>query len=473
MRRLLDFLLVLVVHLTKLARDDLSYQAAAQDIAASDDCLQASCNPITKDHILLQLGHGHHVSPKRETAPEAAKFASHVVPSLEGNVSFEPGAPDWVESNGTEIGEALDEVTSAHGADHDDEFLQESGDIDTFRARRQLNSNASRVEPVTTGRLATATLASLFAVAAQRLQTFKVSYPVYALVGILALTVMAVAFVAFIALQADGPPRQELPRTSGSPPPRLLGRFDPSPRQLPKRKNPQASNQDAQRTNASLAMSGEGLQREHRRPSRSSSKSGDAYLAEPMLCPRLLVPEGMELVFKVPDLVMGGRQRASFCVEDMDGNAMSDVEIDETDPSSRCGIFLHFLDKSQLAHVKTALHHQTPCLHLPEICSADGESFGCFRRTSVCSADGFATQYVLQKRSGEGLFAFKGNFQEKAITVVHASGRLACSTRRCPPSSTSRYDSYYEVRVASGVDAGLMLCGLLVMDKVEGTANEL
>jgi len=81
------------------------------------------------------------------------------------------------------------------------------------------------------------------------------------------------------------------------------------------------------------------------------------------------------------------------------------------------------------------------------------------------------TKYALQNRSGERLVTFTGNFREKAINGIAPSGKNVCYTRRCtidvdnvPPGP------YYEVRVQPYVDAGLVLCGLLAIDKIEGSA---
>jgi len=52
------------------------------------------------------------------------------------------------------------------------------------------------------------------------------------------------------------------------------------------------------------------------------------------------------------------------------------------------------------------------------------------------------------------------------MNVVSPSGQLVCDTARCIVDFDS--SPHYQVRVAPGADAGLVLCGVLAIDKIEG-----
>jgi len=183
------------------------------------------------------------------------------------------------------------------------------------------------------------------------------------------------------------------------------------------------------------------------------------------------VPSGVELVFNVPESVKAERQQVVFDIADPDGNAVCHVSVDETREGTRRGIFLQLLDGSPLAHVRTDSNYkQFPSSTLSHICKTNGEVFCRLERVEDDN-DGkdVAYFYVLRTTSGEVLYEFKGTFGEKCINAISKDGTLACATRRCKLGIAGGEEAFYEVRVAAGVDAGLMLCGLLALDKVGHT----
>mmetsp|Transcript_93644 Transcript_93644/g.222665 ORF Transcript_93644/g.222665 Transcript_93644/m.222665 type:complete len:413 (+) Transcript_93644:99-1337(+) len=195
-----------------------------------------------------------------------------------------------------------------------------------------------------------------------------------------------------------------------------------------------------------------------------SYRQGRSSLGEQMpprnrwLCPSLVVPSGMELVFAVSELMAAEKQQVAFHIIDLQGQPLSRVVVDEF--GSRCGIFLRSLDDRPLAWVRTGPLFEKKG-GLPEICWPSGEVYG-----TVAKEDPVPNKrYTLRDKSGQRIFTFNGNFQEKAINVVNASGRLVCDTERCAVSPGTAA-SYFQVRVAPSVDAGLILCGLLAIDKL-------
>jgi hypothetical protein len=196
--------------------------------------------------------------------------------------------------------------------------------------------------------------------------------------------------------------------------------------------------------------------------------SGSAHGTTPLLCPMLVVPQGMEFVFAVKEIISTGRQKPiSFNIVDLAGNPLCHAIVSEQ-TSERCGIYLEFLDKEPLAHVNTAPVHERQG-GMPDICRpGSGNDVFC---SLVRCPGGSMTKYVLRNKLGECLVTFTGNFREKAINGIAPSGMNLCYTRRCTLNvDNAPQGPYYEVRVRPSFDAGLLLCGLLAIDKVEGSA---
>jgi len=177
-------------------------------------------------------------------------------------------------------------------------------------------------------------------------------------------------------------------------------------------------------------------------------------------CPCLLVPDGMEFVFAVREVLTRERQQLSFSVVDMEGQPLSHVIVKESGAGPQCGIFLRMLDGEALASVRTDMCFKQP-VGLPEICQSSGEAF--------CSMAKDGGAYHLQSRAGQRSMSLRGNFREKAVKVTDSFGNLICETERCIIDFEG--GSHYQVRVAPGNDAGLVLCSLLALDKIEGSSR--
>eukprot|EP00933_Yihiella_yeosuensis_P026103 TRINITY_DN20255_c0_g7_i1.p1 TRINITY_DN20255_c0_g7~~TRINITY_DN20255_c0_g7_i1.p1 ORF type:complete len:475 (-),score=69.09 TRINITY_DN20255_c0_g7_i1:114-1538(-) len=193
------------------------------------------------------------------------------------------------------------------------------------------------------------------------------------------------------------------------------------------------------------------------RRSWGSSSSTDPGSRQRWLCPSLVVPSGMELVFAVRELFEGDRVKGAFSILDLTGQALSHVRIEET--TLRCSISLFSLDDRLLASVRTKVAQEKGSQAGPaEVCWPSGEVFG-----TVCKDEPVPCgRYTLRDTAGQKVLSFHGNFLEKAINVVNARGRLVCDTERC--SILFDDTPHYQVRVAPGIDAGLVLCGLLAID---------
>merc|ERR1719421_487568 len=99
----------------------------------------------------------------------------------------------------------------------------------------------------------------------------------------------------------------------------------------------------------------------------------------------------------------------------------------------------------------------------PIVCRPNGETFGVLKQD-----DG--GKYYLKSKEGKKLLVFQGEFRQKAVNVMNTPGKLICSTERCVVDFDAA--PHYQVRVAPHVDAGLVICCLLAIDKLESGGSE-
>jgi len=65
--------------------------------------------------------------------------------------------------------------------------------------------------------------------------------------------------------------------------------------------------------------------------------------------------------------------------------------------------------------------------------------------------------------------ALPRDFRKKTVNVMTPGRQLVCTSEHCPVGFET--GPHYQVRVAPHTDAGLMLCGLLALDKLEGDSR--
>lgn len=199
-----------------------------------------------------------------------------------------------------------------------------------------------------------------------------------------------------------------------------------------------------------------------KRPATSTETPSPPLSPQHVLCPCLMVPEGMELVFAVREMLTKDKQRISFSIVDLEGKPLSHVIVNET--GFQCGIHMQLLDKTPLAWVRTSMLHEKP-RGVPQICLPTGQAFCTLEPTT--GGNGKTRGYELRDTAGRCIYSLQGDFKEKAINVMNSKGDPICTTERCLLSFDTR--AHYKVRVAPCVDAGLLLCALLAVDKLEGT----
>lgn len=187
----------------------------------------------------------------------------------------------------------------------------------------------------------------------------------------------------------------------------------------------------------------------------------------------MVVPAGNEFVFAVPEALETHPQSLCFDIVDLTGAPLQRVSVEETGLQPQ--MLLEAADGTPLALVNTPSVYR--CQEGLEICRPSGELFcnllpdapttmhGRYR----LPVDGVASRYELVSVSGKQLLVYQGDFRAKATTVSNPSGQLVCATERCVVDFAGR--RHYQVRVGPGVDAALVLSGLLGIDKLEGPSG--
>jgi hypothetical protein len=196
---------------------------------------------------------------------------------------------------------------------------------------------------------------------------------------------------------------------------------------------------------------------------RTSSAEDSQTTGQDSLCPSLVVPNGTEFVFAVQEVITTDRQDLSFNIVDLKGTPLSKVVLLESRSAAQPKILLQTMASAPLASVDTHEWHQRTREPIA-ICRANGALFGRIQKEPSSG------RYVIRHRAGRKLLTFHGDFHEKAVNVMSSiTGQLVGASEKCVVDFNSA--SHYQVRVAPNTDAGLVICGLLAIDKLEGSRS--
>lgn len=189
--------------------------------------------------------------------------------------------------------------------------------------------------------------------------------------------------------------------------------------------------------------------------SSTDSKNKDKQQQPVLLCPSLVVPQGMDLVFAIRSALSQQRQELDFNILDLQGAPLCRVVVAERGERKApcCGIFLQTLTRMPLAVVNTEQLYAGS--GPPSICRPNGSLFGVLKHNGSAG-------YSLKHTSGRRLLEFTGDFRRKSATAVDSSGLRVCVTE---PN-----DQGYQIRIGPRVDAGMVISCLLAIDKLEGFA---
>jgi len=190
------------------------------------------------------------------------------------------------------------------------------------------------------------------------------------------------------------------------------------------------------------------------------------------LCPGLVVPRGNECLLAVPTLATIGmppRSSASFNVKDLNGKAVIHCEVTQPDWSGAA--------RAPIVALKAAADGDRGSgSTLLAYCTVGRESTS--RRSTYVydsnselfahiTKDPFKPCYVLTSGRIGLQLVFDGNFDEHGVSVLNEQREQLADTE----PSQMPFDpvgKYYKLRVVSNVDVGIILCGLLSIDHMEG-----
>jgi len=273
--------------------------------------------------------------------------------------------------------------------------------------------------------------------------------PSSVMLGVMLALVAALAIGLFLLLACPLPARLSLLRGGGQ-----------QPRRGREGACSEAEEPEYARPLSSLAQSASTFRDEDRSsmPSMASMPS----LPQAPLCPQLIVPDTSSLRAVLPMLACRARQDVvlNICsVPDLGGRPLFRARISETGPASAegCGIHLESLcGEHGLAFASTAELWASPAAPTPNVplLRSNGLQFGTMKKNHT-------GDYVVICGLGT-LAVFSGSFSLHEVQVISGQGKVMADVRRDS-------DGSYEVTTSPSIDAGLIILGLLVIDKFERT----
>jgi len=185
------------------------------------------------------------------------------------------------------------------------------------------------------------------------------------------------------------------------------------------------------------------------------------HCAAVTLCPELVVPDSCTLQCGIPEAVCHKRQNLVVSVHGLTvprGTALFQARLAEGDSADISGVGIHletlggckkfaFLSTQEVWAVPRECHPEM------EISKASGEKFATISKTE-------SGTYAIT-RGTDALMVFSGNFSKHEGQVYSARGP---KVGMVGPGSA---EGMYEVTVFSNEDAGLVILGLLAIDKME------
>lgn len=207
------------------------------------------------------------------------------------------------------------------------------------------------------------------------------------------------------------------------------------------------------------------------RPPKLSTGSASA-LSTRTLCPGLVVPDSSDCVLVIRTLpqrqsaktdfgdAAAGRGAIENQIFDLVGKAVLSASIVQPWPQQgKAVVTLHTLHSPRSAEGGWL-----------SLCRAgpDGKSAYIYDKDDAIFAslarDG--PRYVLSGNAGETMLFFEGGFEENRVHILDGRGNMIAHTEPC------RMDfepdgSFYQARVAAGVDVGIVLSGLLSIDAMQ------
>lgn len=176
-----------------------------------------------------------------------------------------------------------------------------------------------------------------------------------------------------------------------------------------------------------------------------------------VLCPSLVVPAAQETSFALKENMFSWTPRQPSKIQDARGEVLAKVEGTCIGPADRMALKSpreELLCEVQRRSLDFAEHPNVFDIFHPH-----GELFG------VLEKDMLLPKFTVTSSAGAKLLMFEGDFRKKEITVTSGSGRTVAQTGQ-GFFKFSRV-GHYQVRVASGIDAGLVMVCCLAIDEAD------
>lgn len=216
---------------------------------------------------------------------------------------------------------------------------------------------------------------------------------------------------------------------------------------------------------------------------RESNEAANAASQMPQLCPGLVVPPNSDCVLVIRTLselqpedvdigdAAAGRGRKSDASElseldifDLNGQPVLSASVVQPWPArGRTAVTIRTLkrDTDRLAICRAGSGSTGKSVHIYD--SSDRE-FGCVEK------DAQNARYILSHTSGDALLYFEareGSFASHKLKVWDLNRRLVANAESGKKMAFEPDGNFYQVRIAAGVDVGLVLSGLLSIDAME------
>lgn len=202
------------------------------------------------------------------------------------------------------------------------------------------------------------------------------------------------------------------------------------------------------------------------------------------LCPGLVVPPGSECYLAVLTVVNSQVSHVEFDVLDLSGKAVLRAEVARAPQTPRSRSAQAPRTPTVLLKTLPGMGGATPstlayCCGVPKGSPRDNAqdpNGGAHRNVYIYRSDDELFAHLMKDESTQsyvltsgrlGLqLLFEGIFNENVVNVSNEKRELLAATE--PQAMDFDPDSrYYKLRVASGVDVGLVLCGLLAINQAE------
>lgn len=192
-------------------------------------------------------------------------------------------------------------------------------------------------------------------------------------------------------------------------------------------------------------------------PSRAS------YAQGPPLCPELVVPDGSQVLFQVPSLL--GQSLGEHRITDRAGEPILGLRLERQSPDVEMGALFDWRTGRPLGNWELGLSDR-----FCRLIRADGSPYAQVEE----EAPGALGAHRAFRVTTAGVLRLRvqGRVHERSLTVAsYAANVDRVMAAVVEPGSGGRGSDFYWLRIAPGVDAGLVALALSALDRVVGDSE--